>query len=125
MPVPGQLWLELAGGRAGFYSVGLCLSVSLSFCCDLFFKGHVLQFGPSSWHHVCVGIEAYLGLPAHHSLGRELVRKSRAQQLCMEDGPSLQGLIQHQGAGGSFKATARVCLLLPVLLNQAVPICVI
>lgn len=32
-----QLWLELAGRHTGFYSEGLHLSVSLSFCCNLFF----------------------------------------------------------------------------------------
>ena len=34
-----ELWLELAGRHIGFYSEGLRLSVSLSFCCNLFLKG--------------------------------------------------------------------------------------
>lgn len=72
MPVLVQLWLGLAGRHTGVYhSVGLCLPVSLSFCCNFFFfNGTCTPVAPSQ-HHVCLGINtSCLGLPAHHPLGR-------------------------------------------------------
>lgn len=84
-------WLKLAGRHSGLSLEGLFLSVFLPFCCNFFFsfKGHVLQSGPSSQHHVCVGVKASLWDSPHicplgrRVLGKGLVLSSSVRKMVL------------------------------------------
>lgn len=111
-----QLWLELASRHTLWFNI--CGDVS-PFPCHFavtfsFFKGDMCSSLVPQ-----VGISTCLGLFTLHPLGRGGHQgRAYAQQFCMENGPSPQGLVKHQllvtpGAGGSCKAEARSYLLSP------------
>lgn len=95
----------------------------------------MFQLGPSSGHHVCLGISAsFLEFPTHLPSGEGRGGSCQGRlvpAVVLEAGLSPQGPITHQflvtlGAGGSFTAVARSCLLPPCPAeSRTVPIDVI